>query len=434
MKKFTRILAVGLALVLVLGMLAACGSSKDDKVTLRFMWWGNDIRHNNTLAMIKLYEAAHPNVKIEAEYGGWDGYQDKLTTQLSGGTAADIMQVGNDWLTDLQKKGNFFADLTKYSDKIDLSMFDSKTLDSYCTVDEKTVAVPAGVSGNVFVFNKSAFEKAGIPADQKWTWDSILDAAKKVHALGKDYYLTPNNDVEAIEGNILRNLVMGKTGIPWISNDNTMGFTRQDLVDAFTYIKALNDASAWPSMAEVASDAPFSEDPRWISGKFACTLSGAISAFYTTAEAIGANADVTVFPTYADAKDTSIWCTPSFLYTVNKNSANVDIVLDFLNYMYTDDKAIETLADCRGVPSSNKGLEVAEAKGFVKPIVSKALELCVDNVTQIPFNSNSGDSEIIEAGQDVVEKLLFDKLTPESAADELISRYTTRLDEIKSGK
>ncbi len=83
-----------LLMVCILFTLGAQGTKdqKTDQVTLRFMWWGGDARHKATLQVIDQYMSIHPNVKIEAEYGGYDGYFEKLTAQLAGGTAADIMQ------------------------------------------------------------------------------------------------------------------------------------------------------------------------------------------------------------------------------------------------------------------------------------------------------------------------------------------------------
>lgn len=66
---------------------------KGESVTLRFAWWGGDDRHTATLKAIEEYQKINPNVKIEAEYQGYDGYNDKILTQLAGGTQPDIMQT-----------------------------------------------------------------------------------------------------------------------------------------------------------------------------------------------------------------------------------------------------------------------------------------------------------------------------------------------------
>ena len=54
--------------------------SDSSDVTLRFAWWGGDSRHEATLAAIEAYEKEHPNVKIEGEYQGYDGYYEKMIT------------------------------------------------------------------------------------------------------------------------------------------------------------------------------------------------------------------------------------------------------------------------------------------------------------------------------------------------------------------
>lgn len=56
--------------------------------------WGGQERHDRTLKVIKMYEAQNPNVKIVAEYFGFDGYFVKLTTQFATGNAPDIIQYG----------------------------------------------------------------------------------------------------------------------------------------------------------------------------------------------------------------------------------------------------------------------------------------------------------------------------------------------------
>ena len=72
--------------------------------------------------MIEQFEAAHPNITIEAEYGGSDGYHDKLATQLASGTAADIVQVDPEVFPTYVTTGDYFIDYKDYD--MDLSNFD----------------------------------------------------------------------------------------------------------------------------------------------------------------------------------------------------------------------------------------------------------------------------------------------------------------------
>lgn len=98
----------------------------EEEITLRFMWWGDDVRHQATLDVIEQYETEHPNVTIEAEYGGYDGYFEKLTTQLSGGTVADIIQYNANTVSDLMAIGDVFVNLEDYADVLDTSDFNQE--------------------------------------------------------------------------------------------------------------------------------------------------------------------------------------------------------------------------------------------------------------------------------------------------------------------
>lgn len=94
MKKFRKLLSLAMAAVLAVSMSActgmpgaadepetsgsATGTSGDEQITLRFSWWGDNLRHEATLAAIEKYQELHPNVKIEGEYGGYTGFYEKL--------------------------------------------------------------------------------------------------------------------------------------------------------------------------------------------------------------------------------------------------------------------------------------------------------------------------------------------------------------------
>ena len=71
----------------------AAKTASDEKVTIRFSWWGADTRHEATLKVMDMYMEKHPNVTIEGEYGAFDSFYQKLQTHLGGGTDPDIISV-----------------------------------------------------------------------------------------------------------------------------------------------------------------------------------------------------------------------------------------------------------------------------------------------------------------------------------------------------
>ena len=140
--------------------LSACGNKTDvtlpdgqlDPCTIRFSWWGGDDRHQATNEVINLWNEKHPEIQIIAEYGGWDGWTEKVSAQLSGGTAPDIMQINYDWLISFSPDGNGFYNLSQLSSQLDLSQFDSDVL-SFGEVDGILNAVTVSVSGRGMFYN-----------------------------------------------------------------------------------------------------------------------------------------------------------------------------------------------------------------------------------------------------------------------------------------
>lgn len=77
------------------GTLAACllttavpsavlASEGEEKVTLSFCWWGNQVRNDVTKKAVDLYMEKNPNVEIKVEFADWTGYWDKLSTMAAG--------------------------------------------------------------------------------------------------------------------------------------------------------------------------------------------------------------------------------------------------------------------------------------------------------------------------------------------------------------
>ena len=110
-------------------------------VTLRFAWWGSDARHEATLAAIDRYMELYPNVKIEGEYQGYDGYQQKLMTQFTGGSEPDLMQWDYKWNPEWNGKEDLFVDMTK-SDLVDMSGFQQSAIDNFLTINGHVIGLP----------------------------------------------------------------------------------------------------------------------------------------------------------------------------------------------------------------------------------------------------------------------------------------------------
>ena len=89
------------AIVLSALLFGCCvGCSGDTVVTdqvvqkeISFSWWGNDIRHDYTLAAIETFESLHPDIKVKCHYSEWSGYQTRNDVRMVTHTESDVMQI-----------------------------------------------------------------------------------------------------------------------------------------------------------------------------------------------------------------------------------------------------------------------------------------------------------------------------------------------------
>ncbi|MFA6846652.1 MAG: extracellular solute-binding protein, partial [Sphaerochaetaceae bacterium] len=137
-------------------------TAPDEKVTLRFSWWGSDTRHKATLEAIKLYEQRHPNVTIEGEYGAFGTFYQKLLTQLSGKTAPDIISVDYKWVSDLINQGTQFVNMYDLKDYIDMSGFDMGFAKIYGGNDKYLIGIPVAMNGMGYLYNVDFMKKYGV--------------------------------------------------------------------------------------------------------------------------------------------------------------------------------------------------------------------------------------------------------------------------------
>ena len=65
--KTRKLLSLALALCLILSVCAVCASA-EEKITLRYAYWGSSYENEAMLNIAAKYEEEHPNVEIECIY------------------------------------------------------------------------------------------------------------------------------------------------------------------------------------------------------------------------------------------------------------------------------------------------------------------------------------------------------------------------------
>lgn len=391
-------------------------------VNLRFSWWGGGERHEATLKAIKAFEAQNPGVSIKGEYMGYDGYVDKLGTQIGGNVEPDIMQIDWAWVSQFSKDGNGFYDL-KAGKTMDLNSFVNSAWKTGM-VNGKLNAVPVSFTARVFLMNKTMWDKAGLPLPR--TWDELFAAGKVFEQkLGKDFY--------PMDGQLNDTLLMAqtymwqKTGKPWIyPNQPKVAYTEAEALEwVRLYKRLVADHVVPPQQYRVSAgggnpERPTEQMPDWVSGKFAgdytwdSTFKPRLSTPPKTM-----TFDVAPFLTMPGAKSSGMIGRPSMMLAVGKNSKNPEVAAKFVNWMLHSPEAANILGIVRGVSMSTPYREqLVKNKAFT--------EMEMKAMKQIESTKIDTPSPIAEYNRmqswvrEVFEKAVLGKVTEQEAAKLLV--------------
>ncbi len=429
MKKRTLGLALAAAMTATLAVPAFADEDKEP-VTLRFMWWGGDARAEATLDVIEAYEKEHPWVTIEAEYGSSDGYQEKLTTQLVSGNAADIIQMGTGWMPGyVESNEDYFVDFNEYSDSIDLSTFAESFLKNNGGFGDHQYGLPTGVSGHAFLYNSDLAEKIGLDFSEQYTWDDLLEMGKKVREYDDSMYLLTMGASE-LNTMIIRPYLQQLTGNTVLVNDTKeMGFTEEDMVQVLTFIQSLYEEGVIVPIEDVISyGSDLTTDSNWIDQKYVGLFS--YSSTVETAEAACPDGTFAIgmLPVMEDAKDDGWYCNCPQYMCVYGGSEHVEEAVAFLEYFYNSEEAAEMLTTVRSVPPTSVGQKVCEDLGLLQGVAKDSVDI-IQSYSGTNDLGLTTEEEVTAILEDAAVQVAYGQGTPEEVAESTIKLLESFLSE-----
>lgn len=157
--------------------------------------WGNTGEVANLREFTEAYNASQSEVVAKYNPIPTDGYDEKLYTQLTGGTAPDLFYVGDGEVSTLVKNA-VVADLTDLlsseASKSKPEQFAGDLWGPAKTADGKLFGVPVDCNPLVIWYNKTLLQDAGVtemPADMyeagTWNWDAFQTMLDAVSESGK---------------------------------------------------------------------------------------------------------------------------------------------------------------------------------------------------------------------------------------------------------
>ena len=427
------------------GLLAACGGNggaasstassaaeaasvaglSSDPVTLTMSWCGGESRHNAYQEALKAFSAEHTTLTVNPTFAAWSGWEDTMSTKFAGGVAEDVCQINWNWLYNYSGNGQTFLDLNSVTDYLDMSQWDDAKLGA-CNVANAQQCVPISMTGRIFYWNMTTFNKAGI-TEVPATEDDLFAAGKAFQEkLGDDYYPL---HLGAYDRMILMVFYLeSKYGKDWADPvTSTLNYTEDEIAEGLAFIKSLVDNHVMMNLKtyySANSDTATHQSNEWITGKIAGIFEWDSAASKYSSALDDANKDgFTVGEEIKFGDNNGGFSKVSMGLAITKTSKCVAEAATLINFLLNEEKGASIMGSECGIPASKAGLAAAQAAGAVKDLVAEA------NAKVMAFTTNKLDplfenNDLKASGtgiyQEVFDNIDYGDETPEEAVNGLL--------------
>lgn len=336
---------------------------------LRFSWWGGGGRHEATLKAVRHFESQHPGIRIKAEYMGFQGYLERLTTQVAGGAEPDVMQVNWAWLAMFSKRGTGFADLAPHLAPGTPGHFTPEDLASG-TIQGRLNALPVSYAARVFLWNQGSWDRARLALPR--SWDELFAAGPLFRQrLGDGAYPL---DGELYDMLLLSQAWVQQTlGMPYISPGPAPRVAMSKAA-ALEWVKAYRRlvdghvATSLPLRASLGgAEKPTEQQPDWVAGRWAGNYTWdsviALRASTLKGENRLALGDFLLRDEARSTGQTGIFGRPALMFAVGRHCKQPALASKLVEFLLTDADAARILGRTRGLPSSKPAFAQLQATG-----------------------------------------------------------------------
>ena len=360
-----------------------------------------------------------------AACGGWSGWEDTMSTKFAGGVAEDVCQVNWNWLYNYSGNGQTFIDLNSVSDYIDLSQWDESVLNT-CVVADMLQAIPVSMTGRIFYWNMTTFNKAGITEVPKTLDDLMAAGAAFQSQLGDDYYpLHLGGYDRMIMMVFYLESIYGKD---WADPaTSTLNYTAEEIAEGLDFIKSLVDnhvVMPLPTYYGNNGSTAAHQSNEWITGKIAGILEWDSSASkYQDALDEDNKAGFVVGEEIKFGDYNGGFTKVSMGLAITQTCEHPAEAAMLIDYLLNNEEGAAIMGSECGIPASKAGLAAAEAAGAVDELVneanSKVMAFCTFQLDPL-FEHNNLKADGTGIYQEVFDTIDYDGVSGAEVVDILL--------------
>jgi len=453
LKKISQILVVGL---LIFGLLAGCGGQPStspaetqanegaeaaagnepaaqaggDVVEIRFAWWGDTNRNEIYGAICDDFERENPDVRVIREPAPFPEYRDRITTQIAGGAAPDVMGVHASFASDYAERG-VLADFAPW---IANGTFETEYIPEDVLgagrINGTLWMVAQGVTFDAMLINHSMIEELGIYDaigvdylnGEQFTWDSFAQTHRifrEATQAGHFSSLPPEN-LEAFRY-WTRTVEQGSD---IYSEDGALATSEETMVGWFSYYNDLLQAGLIPDAATMVESRGMPiEENLFANGKTAVMNVPANQYRLYAVQMPDADLRIINYPKSNDGFQINTIAASHLSVFANTTDEKKEAAFRFVNHFINRQSATNLLQLEQGVPINT--ISAQELEG----ILDENGRIILGFISETMLNRNAqghalppaGASEFQDAFRNTADRVAFGTQDPQAAVAQLIS-------------
>jgi len=356
---------------------------------------------------------------------GFNGYLERLTAQIAGGSEPDVMQINWAWLAMFSKRGNGFSDLAAHSSTLALDQFTPQDL-SMGQVAGKLNALPASYTARILLWNQAAFARAGLSLPR--TWDELFACGPLfAERLGPEHF--------PLDGELYDMLLLAQAHVHQATGQSYVSAARPEVAMSLaatrlwvqTYRRLIAQHVATPLKLRASlggADKPTEQQLDWSVGRWAGNYTwDSVIALRASTLRRDQSLAIGEFPTLPQAANSGMFGRPTLMFAVGRRSQQADLAARLVGFLLTSDAAARVLGRTRGAPAARGPFELMQREGQWPALEQEAYR-------QIKRQRDAGrialphplfeHARLQRFMREVFETVAYDKTSDDAAARRLV--------------
>lgn len=395
----------------------------DEKVTIDFAYWGNDVRAELYDEAIAAFNEEYPNITVRSSFLAWTEYWEKRQTEAAGKNLPDVIQNDMNYLRQYDQNG-LLLDLSPYLGGVidDESIPDSVLQNG--VLDGKTIGIPVSTNAMGMFTNTVLDDELGIETFDGGSWSDydawLADARDAANDAGRAVWGGANyaSALQVFE------MMQRAKGEDLFTEDGEVNFTKEDLTAYWEIGQELfADDVVIPQvrLEELLPNTGMgvgeqSTEITWDSmgASFLATLGDTYQSIEITAPPV----------TVEGAKD--LYRKAGMLYSAAATTEHPEAAATFIDFLTNSPEVGAIFGTNRGFPASETQLAGTEITG-ISLQVQEYEESVADRFGDAPPVPVTAYGPIEQKFRQLGTELGFGTLTVEEAVDQLFTEMDVLL-------